>query len=65
MAKRAKGGDVVRVNKKGRTFHALVETATQERKGGKITYHITPIEHNVTYFHADGREIKVVWRKLS
>lgn len=52
-----KAGDVVYVNKKGRKFHAIV----RERVGK--TFHLAPIERNISYLSCSSREIEMAWHK--
>lgn len=52
-----KPGDIVRVNKKGRIFHAVVsDKANRELR-------LRPIESNITWFTATSREIEMAWHK--
>jgi hypothetical protein len=48
-------GDIVRVDKKGRMFHAFVN-----RKDGR-ELQITPIEHGISYRLATAREVIGHW----
>ena len=52
-----KEGDIVRVNKKGRRFHATVlgrDPKTREFK-------LLPIQSGITFFNAAAREIEDHW----
>jgi hypothetical protein len=50
-------GDIVRVNKKGRVFEALVRA---KRKG---ELEIEPIQRGITYTTASAREVICHWAK--
>lgn len=52
-----KPGDIVRVNKKGRIFHAVVG----DKVNGELR--LRPIEPNITWFTARAREIEMAWHK--
>jgi|KBSSwiStaDraftv2_1062776.scaffolds.fasta_scaffold3282771_2 hypothetical protein len=50
-------GDLVRVNRKGYVF--LAEVTGKENGQLKIS----PVVHNISFFHATAREIEAHWRK--
>lgn len=52
-----RAGDLIRVDKKGRFFHAEVVG----REGRELV--VKPIEHNISYRRATSREVVCHWRK--
>lgn len=52
-----KPGDIVGIDHKGRQFLAFYEEEVD-----KFTVKVTPIEHNVTWFHIPKREVVTLWR---
>ena len=55
-------GDIVQVDKKGRRFHAIVESLDQA-DSGRFELDVRPIERGITWRTASVREITAVWRK--
>ena len=55
-------GDIVQVDKKGRRFHAVVESLDQA-DSGRFELDVRPIERGITWRTASVREITAVWRK--
>lgn len=55
-------GDIVRVDRDGRIFHAVVQD--RHRVGNRNSWLIVePIEPNITYRRIAAREVKVHWKK--
>ncbi len=50
-------GDIVRVNRKGRIFHAEVSGRTRS------TLELVPLTRNINYHHARAREVTSHWRQ--
>lgn len=50
-------GDIVRVDKKGRRFHAVVEA----KEGRELK--VLPLQKNISYRTATSREVCDHWRK--
>jgi hypothetical protein len=57
-------GDIVEVDKKGRRFHALVETLEQSASGGRFELELRPLHRGVSYRRATVREVVGVWRRI-
>jgi hypothetical protein len=57
-------GDIVEVDKKGRRFHALVETLEQSASGGRFELELRPLHRGVSYRRATVREVVGVWRRV-
>ena len=57
-------GDIVEVDKKGRRFHALVETLEQSASGGRFELELRPLHRGVSYRRATVREVIGVWRRV-
>jgi hypothetical protein len=57
-------GDIVEVDKKGRRFHALVETLEQSASGGRFELELRPLARGVSYRRATIREVVGVWRRV-
>ena len=58
-------GDIVEVDKKGRRFHALVETLEQSASGGRFELELRPLARGVSYRRATIREVVGVWRRVT
>ena len=56
-------GDIVEIDKKGRRFHALVETLDQS-DSGRFELEVRPLVRGVSYRRATVREVVGVWRKV-
>jgi hypothetical protein len=52
-------GDIVKVDKRGRIFYALVEDNPREEPG----LHIVPLDRRISYRAATGREVVEHYRK--
>jgi hypothetical protein len=57
-------GDIVEVDKKGRRFHALVESLEQSSSGSRFELELRPLARGVTYRRATVREVVGVWRRV-
>lgn len=59
-ARNVRVGDMVLVDKKGRTFHAEVTDVL--RDGRRAEFTVRPISRNITWHTATSREIVKHWR---
>jgi hypothetical protein len=55
-------GDIVEVDRKGRRFHALVESV-QQRETGRFDLAVRPLDGRSTWRTATVRDIVGVWRR--
>lgn len=55
-------GDIVEVDRKGRRFHALVESVDQ-RESGRFDLAVRPLDGRSTWRSATVREVVGVWRR--
>jgi hypothetical protein len=62
-SKRIGPGDIVEVDKKGRRFHAVVESLEQAGSG-RFELELEPLQRGVSYRRATVREVVGVWRRV-
>jgi hypothetical protein len=55
-------GDIVEVDRKGRRFHALVESIEQ-RESGRFDLAVRPLDGRSTWRTATVRDVVSVWRR--
>jgi hypothetical protein len=55
-------GDIVEIDRKGRRFHALVESVEQ-RESGRFDLAVRPLDGRSTWRSATVREVVGVWRR--
>jgi hypothetical protein len=55
-------GDIVEVDRKGRRFHALVESV-QQRETGRFDLAVRPLDGRSTWRTATVRDVVGVWRR--
>jgi hypothetical protein len=55
-------GDIVEIDRKGRRFHALVETIEQ-RESGRFDLAVRPLDGRSTWRSATVRDVVAVWRR--
>jgi hypothetical protein len=55
-------GDIVEVDRKGRRFHALVESIEQ-RESGRFELAVRPLDGRSTWRSATVRDVVGVWRR--
>jgi hypothetical protein len=55
-------GDIVEIDRKGRRFHALVESVDQ-RESGRFDLGVRPLDGRSTWRTATVREVVGVWRR--
>jgi hypothetical protein len=55
-------GDIVEIDRKGRRFHALVESVDQ-RESGRFDLAVRPLDGRSTWRSATVREVVGVWRR--
>ncbi|MCW3003674.1 MAG: hypothetical protein JWQ20_2972 [Conexibacter sp.] len=55
-------GDIVEVDRKGRRFHALVESIEQ-RESGRFDLAVRPLDGRSTWRSATVRDVVGVWRR--
>lgn len=55
-------GDIVEVDKRGRRFHALVESIEQ-RESGRFDLGFRPLQRGITHRTGSVREVVAVWRR--
>ena len=58
-------GDIVEVDKKGRRFHAIVETVRQVESGARFELELRPLQRGISHRQATVREVLAVWRRTS
>lgn len=55
-------GDIVEVDKRGRRFHAIVESIEQ-RDSGRFDLGFRPLQRGITHRTGTVREVVTVWRR--